>query len=226
MRRIAILAILAAAWLGLAGGSAQANRTLLQTDLLHPDPEIPAPPPDGQVEGACGLALSAGRIYVSDYYHRAVDAFAVPSGGPTAGRIALPGTNPVFGVNTLDSVCGLALGPGEALYANEWHQGVLRLTPSEQVFDEGESTGVAVDAAGNVYANDRTHIAVYEPSGDPVEVGGEPLLIGGLVDGFGLAVSTVPATAGHVYAADAATGNVKVFDPSGNPSIPTGSRSP
>jgi DNA-binding beta-propeller fold protein YncE len=208
--------------LGLVAVPAQANRTVLKTAVLKPDPEAFSPPPDGQVEGACGLALAGGTIYVSDYYHRAVDAFLISSGAPTSGRIALPGQNPVFGVNTLDGVCGLARTPGGVLYANEWHEGVLRLAPSEQVFDEGESTGVAVDAAGNVYANDRTYVAVYEPSGDPVEAGGEPLLIGdgSLIDGFGLAVSTFPATAGQVYVADAASGNVKVYDPSGNPAIP------
>jgi len=233
MRRIAVAALAVAGCLALWAGPAQASRTLLTSALLRPEPEKPAPPPDGQVEGACGLALAGDTLYVSDYYHRAVDTFSATTGMPVSGRIALPGENPVFGINTLDADCGLALASGGALYANEWHEGVLRLEPSEESFDEAESTGVAVDAAGNVYADDRTYIAVYEPSGEPLEVGGEPLRIGEesdgdstIGDGFGLAVSTFPATAGRVYVADAASGNVKVYDPAGNPAVPIATINP
>ncbi len=227
MRRIVALAIVVVGCLALAA-PVQANRNLLSSALLKPDPKAPAPPPDGQIEGACGLALSGGTLFVSDYYHRAVDAFSTATGATTAGRIALPGSNPVFGVNTLDAVCGLALTPGGTLYANEWHEGVLRLTPSEQVFDEAESTGVAVDSAGNVYADDRTYVAAYDPSGAPLEVSGEPLRIGegSLADGFGLAVSTFPATAGRVYVADASVNAVKVYNPAGNPAVPIATINP
>jgi DNA-binding beta-propeller fold protein YncE len=226
MRRIATLAVLAAALLAVGASSAQANRALLSSAVLKPDPKAPAPPPDGQVEGACGLALSGETLYVSDYYHRAVDAFSVVTGAATAGRIALPGTNPVFGVNTLDAVCGLALSSGGVLYANEWHEGVLRLTPGEQVIDTNESTGVAVDAAGNVYANDRTYVAKYEAPVEPEEAPVLEIGIGSLGDGFGLAVSTFPATAGRVYVADASVNAVKVYNPAGNPAVPIATINP
>jgi hypothetical protein len=228
MRRIAVAALAVVAFFALGAGPAQASRTLVSAAFLHPNPETPAPPPDGQVEGACGLVLSGGTLLVSDYYHRAIDAFSASSGNPTSGRIALPGTNPVFGINTLDAVCGLAIATGGALYANEWHEGVLRLQPSERVFDEAESTGVAVDATGNVYVDDRTYVAVYEPSGEPVEVSGEPLRIGEesdgdstIGDGFGLAVS-----GGKVYVADAASDSVKVYEPAGNPAVPVATIDP
>jgi hypothetical protein len=207
----------------LAAAPAQANRNLLVQALLKTSTGPPAvPPPEGQVEGACGLALSpGGNLHVADYYHRAIYAFS--SLGNYQSELELPGSNPVFGVNTLDAVCGLAFDSGGALYANEWHVGVLRLTPSEQVFDEAESTGVAVDAAGNVYADDRTYVAVYEPSGDPVEVAGEALRIGegSLVDGFGLAVA-----AGRVYVADASSNSVKVYEPVVDPAVPVATINP
>ena len=38
---------------------------------------------------------------------------------------------------------------------------VVRL-PGEEVIDPGQSTGVAVDDAGNVYVDDRTYVAVYD----------------------------------------------------------------
>jgi hypothetical protein len=207
----------------LAAAPAQANRNLLDQAFLKTSTALPvAPPPEGQIEGACGLALSpAGNLHVADYYHRAIYAFS--SIGDYLSELELPGSNPVFGVNTLDAVCGLAFNSGGALYANEWHEGVLRLTPSEQVFDEAESTGVALDAAGNLYANDRTYVAVYEPSGAPVEVAGEPLRIGegSLVDGFGLAVA-----AGRVYVADASSNSVKVYEPAVNPAVPVATINP
>jgi DNA-binding beta-propeller fold protein YncE len=191
------------ALMAFAAAPVMANRTLLKDKI---------PGPEGQIEGACGLAISpiSGNLYVSDYYHRRVDVFT-PSGEPKEGeRIQLPGTNPVFGVNTLDGVCGLAFAPSGALYANEWHESVLRLKPSMQSFDSDESTGVAVDDEGNIYVNDRTYVAVYDPSGAPLlDDEGQPLLIGlgSLGDAYGLAVSE-----GKVYVPDSASDTVKVYE--------------
>jgi DNA-binding beta-propeller fold protein YncE len=220
MRRIATLAMLLVACLALGAAPARANRELLSEKALHTSPGPPSkPPPEAQIEGACGLAvISGGSIYVSDYYHRAVDVFS--SDGAYESQIALPGSNPAFGTNTLDAVCGLAITPAGVLYANELHQAALRLRPSEQVFDEAESTGVAVDAAGHVYVDDRTDVAVYEPSGEPVLHEGQPLQIGGagnLQDAYGVAVS---ASGARVYVADAGEDKVKVFEPAGDPATP------
>lgn len=218
-----VMTVLALLCLAATGApSAAANRALLSEELLHTElePAPPKPPPDGQIESACGLAISANILYVADYHHRAVESFALPGGGYLS-RIALPGGPfPTTGLNTLDSVCGLALDPPNHLYANEWHQAAVRLKPSEQVFDSGhESTGVAVDLSGNLYVDNRTYVAVYERSGEPLEVGGEPLHIGEghLSDAYGVAVSP---TGDRVYVPDATTNAIEVFEPALDPSLP------
>lgn len=213
------LALLGAAVLCLvtSAAPAAANRALLSEHLLHTTaPPAPQPPPEGEVEGACGLAVTpVGQIYVSDYYHRTVDLFSAT--GTYQSQIALSGSNPVFGTNTLDAVCGLALDSGGRLYANELHQGVLRLRPTEAAIDGGQSTGVAVDAAGNLYVDDRTYVAKYAA---PVAAGDSPVAeigVGSLGNGFGLAVSPSGA---RIYVADAADQTVKVYEPATSASQP------
>jgi hypothetical protein len=198
-----------------AAAPAQAGRALLSQEFLHTSlTPTPIPPPEAQIEGACGLAISpGGDIYVSDYYHRVIDVFS--SAGMFSSQLTLPGSNPVFGVNTLDAVCGLAIDAAGNLYANEWHQNVQRLKPSTFTLDSDESTGVAVDAAGNVFVNDRTYVAEYAA---PVDPGDEPALIIGLddeADYFGLAVG-----GGRVYVPNAATDSVEVYEPSVDPAAP------
>jgi hypothetical protein len=154
----------------------------------------------GGLEGACGIAISGPfAIYVSDYYHHGIDLFA---GSTFSSRTPF---------SPLDGPCQLALAPGGVLYANEWHRGVSRVLPTPLSFDSNESTGVAVDqASGNVYVNDRTYVAVYEPSGAPVLKEGLPLKVGlgTLTDAYGLAYSE-----GKLYVPDAATKTIKVYEP-------------
>jgi hypothetical protein len=187
----------------LCAGAApvQAFRPLVSKEVLNSQTV-----PGGSVEGACGVAATSGVLYVSDYYRQRVDLFSGPN---YSGQIAVP--------NPLDGVCGLALASG-ALYGNEWHEGVVRLLPSPKVFDSGhESTAVAVDAGGNVYASDRTYVAVYQPSGAPVLDEGQPLKIGlgNLGDAYGVAVSGA-----RTYVADAASNTVKVFEAAIDPATP------
>lgn len=187
--------------------------------LITKEGEHPEPPPNGEIEGACGVAVSplSGDLYVSDYYHRAIDSFN--GAGGFTGRIRFPSADTVFAVRT-DSACGLAFGPDGALYANEYHEGVLRVLPEpKSVIDADESTGVAVDGEGDVFVDDRTYIAEYAA---PVVPGDAPARkIGledpespnglGLGDGYGLAVD---AAGERVYVADAADDEIEVYEPS------------
>jgi DNA-binding beta-propeller fold protein YncE len=197
------LALLCPALLGLGAAPAQASRELLSEEVFDADPEH-------QIEGACGLAIDAGgNLYVSDYYHG------------LAGQV-FAGTPP-------EGPCGIAFDGAGAFYANIWHQRVVRLTPSLQVFDAHDSTGVAVDAAtGNVYADDRTYVAAYEPSGAPILKAGQPpggealrIGLGSLGDAYGLAVF-----AGRVYVPDAASKTVKVYEPAVDPLNPADTIAP
>ncbi len=214
-RRLWVLPLVALSLcLGLSPAPAAASRPLLTEALLHTSAN--SPPPEGEVEGACGLAVdSGGNIYVSDYYHRTVDVFS--SLGDYESQIALAGTNSIFGTNRLDAVCGLALDSGGLLYGNELHQGVLRLQPSEAAIDSDDSTGVAVDGAGDLYVDDRTRILEYEA---PVAPGDPPVAeigLGSLGDGYGLAVS---ASGERIYVADASDQSVKVYEPASDPEAP------
>ncbi len=164
------------------------------------------PPPEGQIEGACGAAVDpSGKLYVSDYYHHVVDIFA--GSGHYISQIPIvvpPGVPPAI---PPEGPCGLAVDPNTgALFANDWHERVVRLTPTVQMFDAGKSTGVAVDESGNVYVNDRTYVAVYAPTGTQIlQVG-----LGSLGDAYGLAVD--PAGE-RIYVPDAQDNTIKVYEP-------------
>jgi hypothetical protein len=228
LARKAVVPVLAFLLLAAAHApSADASRPLLSEAYLRTDfckhcpPAAPAPqpvpPPEGELEDPCGLAIApSGSIYLADYYHRVVDVFS--PGGTYGSQIALPG-GPITGLgsNELDGVCGLAIDSSGNLYANEWHEGVVRLEPTEFTLDSGEATGVAVDAAGDVFVDDRTYVAKYAA---PVEADKPPVAqigLGHLGDGYGLAVS---ADGSRVYVADAAANAVKVYEPGVSLTVP------
>ncbi len=169
----------------------------------------------GTFEGPCGVTLdSAGDIYVSHYYE---DFVAV--------------LNPEFDLRSrienehpTNGPCGIAVDSAGDVFVNNWRHEVVKFTPPsteaawgrDGTIDPGPANGVKFDPTTNrIYVDDGTYVSAYEPSGAPVEVGGKPLRIGEgtLKEGYGLAVSAYPETAGEIYVPDAATNTVKVYDP-------------
>jgi DNA-binding beta-propeller fold protein YncE len=194
-------------------GEAQPEAWLLAGELSRLPIET-----EKQIEGACGLAISpSGSLYVSDYYHRAVHSFTLASLYLETEFLAGGNPSPVSEpINELNAVCGLAVDPAGTLYANEFHQGVLRL-PGEEAIDSGKSTGVAVDDDGDLYVDDRTYVAVYDAPVVPGEAPALKIGTGSLVNAYGVAVDS---ETGRVFVPDAASETIKVFDPAGDPSVP------
>lgn len=155
-------------------------------------------------EDLCGAAVnSAGSIFLSDYFHRTVEIW-----GPTGKHAEIEIESGQNGP------CGLAVDSANNVYVNLWHGPVIRYSvPYEtaQVIFPGRATGVAVDPlTDDLYIDEGTSIARYA---SPVEPGSATTSFGqgSLVEGFGVAFSYFPATEGEIYAADAATGTVKVY---------------
>jgi hypothetical protein len=189
-----IALVIAVASLGFTA-QAQAERALLSGEAVKAKAV-----PGGGIFGACGIAFRGGQIHVSDYYHHAIEVFS--ANGEFKSQLPF---------NSDSGPCQLAVSPTDALYVNDWHEGVHRLLPSPLLFDDGNSTGIAVDeATANVYVNKRTYIAAYEPSGAPLLKEGQPLKVGlgTLGDGYGLA-----AFNGRLYVPDASDQTVKVYEP-------------
>ncbi|MGH2975359.1 MAG: hypothetical protein ACRDLL_10910, partial [Solirubrobacterales bacterium] len=216
------------AWLSLAGAllalcvlAPGAGAGPTDPSIHTPKPpsspfELPEVPPSGYLEGPCGLASGPGGLYVSDYYHHTVDVF---DGGEQVTQLKAE--------DPLDGPCALAFDSSENLYVNNYHRNVARFSPyptfspDSIVASELHPTGLAIDAASDdLYVDARTYIARYE---GPVEAGDEPLQRigeGSLGDGYGLARSAYPATAGRLYVPDAETNTIKVYDPALSTAVP------
>lgn len=206
-----------------------------------PPRDEPGPPPVGSLAGPCGLTVGpTGLVYASDYYRRAVDVFRLTF-GPDPDRPTWlayvsqpltafsPAPNPHTG--PVDDPCGLAFDSSGALYLNDYHREVVRFptpisldNPGNKVIDTGDSsniydnpTGVAVDPITNhAYVDDRAYVAERTSTGALVQTIGE----GTLQDGYGIAVSGYPGTAGYLYVPDAGGNTVNIYDPGADPVNP------
>lgn len=181
------------------------------------------PPPEGEFEDACGVAVDPqGDVYVSDYYHRRVDVYGPAPAHTYLTQLADPAP---------DGPCNLAIDAAGRIYINHWRGDVVRFTPSEYPptkatrygspapVDPGPATGLALDpAAGDLYVDEGTDVAVYEAAqlSQPEPQPGRMIGLDPLASYYGIAVSGFPATTGDLYLADAATDSVRVFGPAGN----------
>lgn len=219
MRR-ALLTIGCAALLGLSCATPTHGESFPFVPTLATQPSVP---PVGYFNGPCGLGVdSAGRLYVSDYYHHTVDLFGVDGN-------SIDYEGQLTGVDPLDGPCGLALDSSNRLYVDDFDRNVLRYgafpsfgspaTLAGAGVDGTHPTGVAVDpATGNVYVDERTYVTGYDSAGNQLMDGASPLMIGlgDLGDGYGLAIST----SGRFYVADASTDTVKAFVPAISKTVP------
>jgi hypothetical protein len=224
-RLAALCAALAALAAAAPARGAIGDPTFVFVPVPPPPPAPATPPPSGYLKGPCGLAVdSAGRFYVADYHHHAVDVYSGSAANYTGGSVngSSGYAGQLAGVGPLDGPCGLALDASGNLYVNDYHRSVARYSsyPSFGVgavfagatVDSEHPTGVAADpVTGYAYVDDRTYVAVYDSSGVPVDDGGSPLKIGlgDLGEGYGVALDA----SGRVYVPDAATDTVKVYDP-------------
>ncbi len=228
LRRAWLTMICAGAALCCAAPAQGAASDPLFVFVPVPTPVLVLPPPTGNLEGPCGLGVDpAGRFYVSDYYHHAIDVYnqnanynSPTVSGATGYITQLSNEDP------LDGPCGMAFDASGNLYVNNYHRNVVKfmaqpsfgtgVTLTGATLDSTHPTGVAVDpVTGNVYVDQRTYVAVFDESGAPVMDALEPLKIGAgdLEDSYGIAFSQFPGTAGRLYVPDAATNTVKVYDP-------------
>lgn len=181
-----------------------------------PPPPAPAVPyPTGHLNDPCGLAVAgSGNLYIADGLHRAVDAYT-PAGSYSSQPLAAF-ASPTAHEGPLDDPCGLAFDSAGDLFVNDLHREVVRfpaplsLGTAAVLPGSAEATGVAGASGSNhVFADLRDHVNEYDASGVLVRSIGSA----SLVDGYGIAVSNYPATAGYLYVPDAATNTVKVYDP-------------
>ncbi len=213
-RSIPCLLLAIALCLCLGASNAQAQRTLITKEaikLIKPQKPSEELIPGEQIEGACGLAFSGQSLLVSDYYHAMIETYAPEGGGFSASKPFKLSSVLSLGTSPPEAACQIATGPGGTLYANVWHQSAIRVKPTFQTFDVASSTGVAVDAAGKVYVNDRTQVNVYSAAGVLLQEVG----LGNLKDAYGLAVFGKA-----LYVPDAGTNTIKVFEPETDPLNP------
>ncbi|MFP5389422.1 MAG: NHL repeat-containing protein [Thermoleophilia bacterium] len=228
---MAIMALL----VGAAPAAAAPSDPLYVFSPLPPPPPPPGQPlppypgPNGYLNGPCGVAVgSTGSFWLSDGYHRSVDVFSSNAGNVQPwqafeGQPLAAWGQPNPHTRAYDDPCGLALDSTGTLYVNNFHRNVARFgapvsaATGAVLAGTEEATGVAVDPADDhAYVDLRDQVSEYDSSGAFVrDIGAASLQ-----DGYGIAVSGFPATAGFLYVPDAASETVKVYDPALDPDNP------
>jgi hypothetical protein len=180
----------------------------------------PAPAPD-----TCRAAIDGhGYTYTSSYYAHEI---TISKGGEKVTHI----TNE----DPLDGPCDMSVDATGHIYVNNYHRNVVRFTPSsypptnattyggETVVDSKHSSGVALDnSTGQLFVDDRTYVAVYEPTQlsevEPTPV--QKIGLGTLVDGRRITLQGSPSTGGRIKVIDAGDQTEKVYMPSSDPTTP------
>lgn len=215
-RRVWLGALGSLCALALFGGSAQGAAS----DPLFVFQAGSGVPPGTGFEGPCGIAVdNSANFYVSDYYHDAVDVFTPGQGYWTQ----------LAGAGAFNGPCAVAVDSSGRLYVNDYHRAVLRYTASPYpiakttLFGSAaavpaeDPTGISVDPLNaSLYVDERTRIGVFDPTGASLGHIGEA----SLRDGYGVAVSRYPPTAGFLYVPDADNDKVKVYDPAADAEEP------
>lgn len=175
--------------------------------------------PQNPFEDACGVAKdSNGYLYVSDYYHDAIDIFATAFGKEFVAEIKEvdPGNGP----------CALTVDGAGDIYVNNWREDVVKWTPASYppnqstsyspttIDNSGTAAGLALDAAtGHLFVDDGTYISEYDSAGSLIRKIGEDKA----AEYFGLAVKE---SNGRLYVAEAKSATVEIFDPATSTATP------
>lgn len=199
---------------------------------VGPPPPV-IPPPTGYLNGPCGLAVDAdGNFYIADHDHDRVHVYDGSSNYAAANATGATGYVTQLSAPDPDTgPCYVAVAPAGDLYVGDYHGEVRRYSPDTYppeagenppvsgtqytaagLLDPGIATGLAIDAAGDVYVTHRDRVSVYDSAGAHQEDIG----LGSLTDAYGLAV----AASGEVHVADDADDTVKVYDPADEAKFP------
>ena len=158
-----------------------------------------------------GLAVAAnGDIYVGDQSNSVVDVFE--SNGTFVSQLAAGYAN---GTNLI------ALDHSGDLYVTSYGNGTVEFSPSGACvnsctpIDPAGASGVTVDKAGHVFANEGNQIAEFSSSGTPLETFAGPLgetepFFGGISSSYGLAVNE---STEKIYIADFGNSKADIFEP-------------
>ncbi|MGA8744625.1 MAG: hypothetical protein WB507_02025 [Solirubrobacterales bacterium] len=153
-----------------------------------------------------GVAVASdGDVYVADQSNNVIDVFE-----PNGMFVSQLGAGHVSGANAI------AFGDAGDLYVAQNASGLIELDQSGACvnscasIDPAANLGVAVDAEGNVYADEGATISEFTSSGEAL------YSFGGLSFGRGIAFDEAT---GSIWVADEGAGNIDIFKSIAAPSV-------